>query len=176
MEIVNSFADSQRFRRIKWDELLQCWPQIKDDMPTEGRKQVTASVHYECTIALHMLQTFQGIDETYRPKSVEIGISKHCCWLCEKYLDLLSRWGSLRFIVAGYQGKIHSGWKPPPNGPADVLNRMTNIIRKEMNEILQGMVGRHRSDSYPVQPIPDSSSEDESLEVWDIESLLDWIN
>ena len=175
MEIVNSFADSQRFRRIEWDELLRCWPQTKDDMPTEGRKQVTASVHYECTIALHMLQTFQGIDETYRPKSVEIGISKHCCWLCEKYLDLLSRWVSLRFIVAGYQGKIHSGWKPPSNGPADVLEGMTKIIRKEMNEILKGMLGRHQSDSCVIEQNLGSSSEGESPEAWDVASLMDWI-
>ena len=92
-----------------------------------------------------------------------------------EYLGLLSHWGSLKFIVAGYQGKIHSGWKPPPNGPADVLEGMTKIIRKEMNEILKGMLGRHQSDSCVIEQNLGSSSEGESPEAWDVASLMDWI-
>jgi len=108
------------------------------------------------------------------PKFVEIGISKHSCWLCEKYLEFLmqsSGFDKLRLVVTGYQGKIHSGWMAPPNGPINALCSMACLIRGELDEISENVEREIRSDSFPR----DSSGDDEepkmgakSENIWDI--------
>ena len=64
--------------------------------------------------------------------------------------------GRLSFIVAGYQGKIHAGWKPP-NGPTDAFEKMVELLKQEMVEILEYVNRRRRSDSYPREEEEDSS-------------------
>src|SRR4051794_26147459 len=117
LHIVNSYADTRDSRHIEWDELINAFPLLKDEIEPTGGEQmkVTASVHCECTIAVHMLRKFLERGNTVhrtRPKFIEIGISKYSCWLCEKYIEFLVQSNNtlVRFIVAGYQGKIHSGW------------------------------------------------------------------
>ena len=164
MNIVNSYADSIEACHIGWEELIQAYPELKDwTEPTEGPMQITTSVHCECTIAVHMLRIFQRIDQRTRPTFVEIGISKHSCWLCQKYLEFLSAW-RLWFVIAGFQGKIHPGWRPPPSGPPNTLSRMVGLLRQEMDEILESVNRKRRSDSYPRESNPENAILSEEIE------------
>jgi OTT_1508-like deaminase len=125
--------------------------------PIAGLKKVTISVHCECTIAIHMCQVFLRTNQRTSPKVFEIGISKHSCWLCQNYLEFLSAAWRSRFIIAGYQGKIHSGWKPPPGGPPGVLSSMDELLRQETDEILESVKRKRRSDSYPRESDPENT-------------------
>jgi hypothetical protein len=146
VRIVNSYADSIEARHTNWKELIHAYPGLKDGTePTEGEIGIKTSVHCECTVAVHMLQMICPVDQ----RAVEIGISKHSCWLCQKYLEFLSAW-NFKFIIGGYQGKIHAGWKPPPDGPDDAHRSMIGLLKEEMDEILANAKPRRRSDSFPT--------------------------
>ena len=117
MDTINAYADTTRVRHIQWDKLVAAYPSLVGKAePAQGVTSLTASVHCECTVAIHMFQKLSGIWAT--PRSVDIGISKYSCWFCQKYLEfvLQSSWG-MKFIVTGYQGKIQAGWIPPEHGP-----------------------------------------------------------
>jgi OTT_1508-like deaminase len=154
LEVVNNYAVSQGKPRVQWQDLCNAFPPLKDrPEPPEGDIKVTTSVHCECTIATYLLKKTLA-----QPKVCEIGISKRSCWLCQRYLEFLVEPDSdlaptqpSRFIVSGYQGKIHSGWQPPV-GPEKAARRMVGLITHEMDEILEGMARTNRSDSFPRSP------------------------
>jgi hypothetical protein len=135
-------------------------------MEPTGKMKVTASVHCECTIALHMVEKFR--DQRKRPKFMEIGISKYSCWLCEMYLELLVQSESgfiadMKLAVSGYQGKIQAGWRIPPNGPFNVTCRMGALLGCEMDAILENAEREHSSDSFPRY----SSTGDDDVDIVD---------
>jgi hypothetical protein len=166
LHIVNSYADIRDSRHIEWEELINAFPLLKDEMkpPTEGETKVTTSVHCECTIAVHMLRKFlerQNTVHRTRPKFIGIGISKYSCWLCEKYIEFLVQSNAfVRFTVAGYQGKIQSGWKPPSHGPPSARSSMTELLKHEMDEILDTVERKRRSDSFPRGSAPEKATVD----------------
>jgi len=101
-----------------------------------------------------MLESFQ--DQKVHHRSVKIGISKQACWLCQWYLEFLERNSNpaVKFIVSGFQGKIHAGWKPPA-GPSSALGDIVRLVKQETDEILRSVQKRRRSDSFPIQPNPE---------------------
>jgi hypothetical protein len=154
LHIVNSYAVSRGERPIDWGYLTDAFPLLRNREAQDGEMTVTTSVHCECTIAAHIWQNFQKHSKVF-----EIGTSKRSCWLCEKYLEFLIQsdsdstpTSSTRFIVSGYQGKVHSGWKPP-NGPTKALRSIIGLLRHEMDEILESVARKRQSDSFPRESL-----------------------
>ncbi|KAI9766957.1 MAG: hypothetical protein M1839_004665 [Geoglossum umbratile] len=168
LKVLNDYAIRRGKSRVQWKDLCHSFPSLNNRVePGDGDMKVTTSIHCECTIATYLLNRAAG-----RPTAFEIGVSKHCCWLCEKYLSVLVEPDdssilapSSSFIVSGYQGKIHSGWHPP-HWPPRAFNRMIGLVEGEIEEILGSITRTNRSDSFPRSPI----SEDSDIEVGDIKN------
>ena len=172
LSIVNSYADFTKSRRTTWEELAQAY-QLERTQPREGNMKVTASVHCECSIAIHMVEKYR--EQERRPTFIEIGISKYSCWLCEKYLELLVQDESgctpdMKIAVSGYQGKIQSGWTIPSNGPFYARCRMGAVLGNEVDAILENVERGYRSDSNPMSDDDDDdinfSGRKDSIECW----------
>ena len=153
LHIVNSYADFRHSPYITWEQLTQAYPLLEGMTEPAGKVKVTTSVHCECTVAVHIAEKFREREELLQPSVVEIGISKLSCWFCEKYLEFLvqSRSGfrkKMKFVVTGYQGKIHPGWICPPLGPLDAIFKMTGLVRHEVDEVLERVMLERRSDSF----------------------------
>lgn len=115
-----------------------------DSMPQDERT-LTTSVHCELTLLLHSI--------TSNVYCVKIGISKHCCWLCEKYIDAFQSLYKTekKFLVAGFQGKIHAGWSLPPETPPVIRTSTEELLKHELNEIRAAVEAQQRSDSCPAE-------------------------
>ena len=158
VRILNNYAVEIGESQVQWENLCDTFPSLKERAkPEDGDMKVTASVHCECTIATHLWE-----NAVVRPKPFEIGVSKRCCWLCQKYLEFLVEPGdssvlapTSKFLVSGYQGKIHSGWHPPP-WPTRPIGRMVGLLNSEIGEILGSIIRTNRSDSFPRSPVFES--------------------
>ena len=152
LDILNSHARSRGSCHIDWEALTSAFPSLRDEERPTGTARLTMSVHCECSIASHMLRKLPESDfplEMIRPRHIEIGISKYSCQMCEKYMECLAQTcSSTRFVVSGFQGKIHAGWKPPRDPPS-VLSKMAELVRQEADEILETVDRKRRSDSFP---------------------------
>ena len=106
---------------------------------------ITISQHCEISIALGIPAGF-SLSEPF----TEIGISKHSCWLCEVFLRCLESKSGHKFVVSGYQGKVHAGWHYPIEAGEAIRHLLLETLLKELGE-LRGMADpRRRSDSFPV--------------------------
>lgn len=94
---------------------------LNQSFPETGSVPITVSAHCELTLALHALNSLS------KPKTIEIGVSKRFCWLCQKFMENLSATG-IRVLVSEYQGKIHAGWRMPPNTPSGIESNMRKVI------------------------------------------------
>jgi len=115
-----------------------------------------------------------------RPHSryFEIGVSKHSCWFCEKYLEYFVQSSSgfhlkMKVLMTGYQGKLHPGWKLPANGPLNAAIKMNDLLRREMDEILKRVEQERMSDSGPRDSCEDDNEEEEEEEERGIKDLGD---
>lgn len=116
------------------------------DLANEPQREIaiTTSVHCELTLLLHSMANTAHF--------VKIGVSKHCCWLCEKYIEFFQNLykQEKKVLVAGFQGKIHSGWLLPPGTPTAVEDSIQKLLKEEMNEIRAEVEARRRGDSWPA--------------------------
>ena len=69
----------------------------------------------------------------------------------------------MRFIVTGYQGKIQAGWVPPLHGPPSAHNNIVGLLKHEMDEILESVERKRRSDSFPRELGPDAGKTEWNL-------------
>lgn len=156
LDAVNSYAAREENHVvIKWDDLINAFPILRDEKKPAGEVKVTTSVHCECTVAVHMLRKLR---ERPLNRPVEIGIYKYSCWLCGKYLKYLSRGSLVQFVVSGFQGKIQPGWMPP-SSPPSARNSMAELVEREVNEIIETTERKRRSDSFPTLGSPETSAE-----------------
>ncbi|KAI9770548.1 MAG: hypothetical protein M1840_003138 [Geoglossum simile] len=159
LKVLNDYAIRRGKPQVQWRELCHSFPSLNDRVePGDGDMKVTTSIHCECTIATYLLDRAAG-----RPTAFEIGVSKRCCWLCEKYLQVLVEPDDSSilaprssFTVSGYQEKIHSGWHPP-HWPQRAFSRMIGLVEGEIEEILGSLIRTNRSDSFPRSPISEDS-------------------
>ncbi|MCJ1262386.1 hypothetical protein MMC22_002256 [Lobaria immixta] len=117
----------------------------KLDSMLQDERTLTTSVHCELTLLLHSI--------TSNVYCVKIGISKHCCWLCEKYIEAFHALykKEKKFLVAGFQGKIHAGWSLPPGTPPPIQISMEKLLEHELDEIRAEVKAQRRSDSWPAE-------------------------
>lgn len=121
------------------------FPKINREM--EAKQTITTSVHCELTILVYMM--------TSSVNFIKIGVSKHCCWLCEQYMNAFQELNKnqRRTIVSGFQGKIHSGWLLPPGTPLTIQLGVQEVLEKEVNEIRAKIRAKRRSDSFPAEDV-----------------------
>lgn len=130
-------TDSEKFS-LKFPKL---------DSMSQDERTITTSVHCELTLLLNSTTS----------NCVKIGISKHCCWLCEKYIEAFrdKHKNEKKILVSGFQGKIHTGWLFPPRTPSDIRNNMEQLLEDGINEIRARVQGQRRSDSWPAEEVFD---------------------
>lgn len=80
-------------------------------------ENVRVSSHCKLTTALYFRRNVKQAGQ------FEIGVSKHWCWLCQNYLEILLRKKKLHIQVSGNQGKIHVGWDMPPDTPKSRISK-----------------------------------------------------
>lgn len=70
-----------------------------------------------------------------------------------------------KFVVTGYQGKVHAGWRYPIEAGEAIRNSLLEIFLKELGE-LRGMADprQRRSDFFPVSSLGADEEQFESEE------------
>lgn len=114
---------------------------------------ISASVHCELTVAMHKMKR---LGNNLSP--IEIGVSKRCCYLCGTFIGKINESGKQQLLVSGLQGKTYAGWRFPPETPLHLQRAITNLARKEVDEL------RSFADSKHSFPTADSEDEDRADE------------
>ena len=135
---------------ITKDEFQRAFPD--PTLPTEP-KMVTTSHHCEVTIALGARARSSPFD-----LPIEVGISKHSCWLCQVLFRCLKSELGQKFGITGNQGKVHAGWYYPVEAGYATGNALLKILHKELGDLREIANPRKRSDSFPVSS-PEGSEE-----------------
>lgn len=106
---------------------------------------VTASVHCELTVAMHRIKS-----SVENSAPIEIGVSKHSCYLCGKLIRKINKHFRMKFVVSGLQGKTHAGWRFPLETPLDLQRAIMKALNKEIVELRHFAYSKRRSDSFPT--------------------------
>ena len=131
-----------------------------------GSVPITVSSHCELTLALHALNC------PSKPRTIEIGVSKRLCWLCQKFVKYLNVAGLIQVFMSEYQGKIHAGWRMPPGTPSGIEFQMRKVVELEIEELRTRIVSHRRSDSFPDELRAEfMDEEDHSIEFLDVSIL-----
>lgn len=123
-------------------------PVQENDKP----QPITVSSHCELTLALHFYEKMTG-----KQHSMEMGVSKGCCWMCENFLDTIAqpkRERRLVVAVSHNQGKVHAGWGMPDKTPSDVAEKMIDNVTTSLLKLQQDVIDRRVSDSHPAGSSP----------------------
>jgi hypothetical protein len=161
VQVPKNVADILNGNAKKWDRdeinFENLSEKLRQQLYKDGSDKVTVSSHCELIIASHVRRTRKKSGE------VELGVSKHCCWLCQNYFESLRRRERLHILVSGNHGKIHAGWDMPPDTPSTVAVDMRDLIESEIHEFRESVIARRRSDSFPIENTYLSGDEDEDL-------------
>jgi hypothetical protein len=129
VQILNNLAGE-----LGYDEITAADYTKEFELPVyeDGETQkITVSSHCELTLALHFYEKM-----TRSKDFMEMGVSKGCCWLCEQFLETLSRQEKKLVVeVSHNQGKIHAGWGMPDKTPSTVAEKMLQIIDQRLCNI-----------------------------------------
>ena len=153
--LLNEDAKKQDEEYVTDEDVKTKYPELT--VATTNNATVTTSDHCELTLALNAIKS----GPTLAP--IKIGVSKRICWLCKQYLDFLSESKGVRILISEYQGKIHSGWRVPARSPEDVKMIMHNLVRREITEIREQIIGRKKSDSFPPEDLEPIAEEDPDI-------------
>ncbi|KAI9768215.1 MAG: hypothetical protein M1840_005045 [Geoglossum simile] len=135
LKIVNDYATFNGKPTIKWGDICNYFPSLRNtEEPPKGDMKVTTSIHCECIMPIGENPGTIGIRDRHF-----------------QTLLLVISTRAAKFVVSGFQGKIHAGWRPP-SSPAEVVGRVTGLVAREMDEILGNIQRTNRSDSCPGSP------------------------
>ena len=133
---------------------------------------IKASVHCELTVAMHKMK---GSGNNSSP--IEIGVSKHCCYMCGTFIRKTNESCEQKLLVSGLQGKTQAGWRFPPETPLDLQKAIMDLMRKEVDELRCFAESKRRSDSFPTGDSGDEERADDrekNLSVDDIKNVDVW--
>jgi hypothetical protein len=122
---------------------------------------VTAYTHCELTLALQLLPL--------KPKTIELGVSKRCCWPCAVLLELLKNSANVDIIISATHSKAYGGWQFPLAVPDELREALSNALEsRTWNRLLEFLSGhaamRHPSDSqYHSSGESEDSDQDVAL-------------
>lgn len=138
---MNEDAKKSNEEQVTTKDIQSKFP--NQTFPETGSVPITVSAHCELTLALHALNS------SFIPNTIEIGVSKRLCWLCQEFLKYLNIAGLIQVFVSQNQGKIHAGWRMPPDTPHGIAFRMRKLVRLEIEELRANIMNHRRSDSFP---------------------------
>lgn len=144
VQILNDHAKKTRFEEMNAADFVDSF---QEPVHENGKPHmITVSSHCELTLALHFYETM-----TRSKNFIEMGVSKGCCWLCQHFLDSLSRQKKQVVVkVSHNQVKIHAGWGMPDKTPRSVAEKMLQIIDHELCDIHRTVEARR--DSVSSEP------------------------
>lgn len=140
---INNNATEKGLETISAADLSERYPDVKN-MALTGSSQITVCDHCKVKLALH-------VTSLRRLQYLELGISKGCCWLCQKFLEQLMLHIQTRFIFSQNSGKLHAGWRLPRNAPQEFKDYMESLVELEIMKVHHCALNRRRSDSFPAQ-------------------------
>lgn len=139
-EILNEDAKKSHSDQVTLKDIALKYP--NQSLPATGSASITVSTHCELTLALHALHS------PFKPKTIEIGVSKRLCWLCQKFVENLRVAGAIRVFASENQGKIHADWGMPPDTPSGIEFSMRQLVELEIEQLRTSIIARRRSDSF----------------------------
>jgi MFS superfamily sulfate permease-like transporter len=122
---------------------------------TKWEPSATIYTHCEVTLALHLLPLLTP------GGSIELGVSKACCWACVVFLELLAKRTGNTIIVSGTHSKTYGGWQYPSGIQEELREPLRNDLLLRAKERLATFL----HDLYAMRRASDSqyhSSGDES--------------
>ena len=143
-------------------DLKSVAPGIREEDITTGRDTTSrittnsdegkAFVHCECALAIAMKDRILG--------TMEIGISKDCCWPC---LEFLARYSKKRgkIVMSATHGKTYHSWLFPATVPLEIHDEMEKSAQQEFSRWLLALNNRRTSDSHADSSDIGESSEPE---------------
>ena len=140
-EILNEDAKKSHGDQVTTNDIESKYP--NQTFSETGSVPITVSAHCELTLALHALNS------PSEPRTIEIGVSKGLCCLCQKFVKYLNVAGLIQVFVSQNQGKIHAGWRMPPDTPSGIEFQMRNLVEREIEELRASTINHRRSDSFP---------------------------
>lgn len=81
--------------------------------------------------------------------------------MCGTFIGKINESCKQQLLVSGLQGKAHAGWRFPPETPLDLQRAITNLVRKEVDELRYFADSKRRSDSYPTAVSEDEERADD---------------
>jgi len=82
--------------------------------------------------------------------TVEVGVSKSLCNLCEVFMgSVKKRYPNITIMVSTHHGKNVSGWRLPPLTPLEIRQEVEDHINSCIEEIRCKATQERRSDSEP---------------------------
>jgi OTT_1508-like deaminase len=135
-----------------WDLVLEEYPDAKPGIPEEGVKKVKFSQHCELTLAIDLIRRSEKSGLSLG--KFEIGVSKACCLWCCEYMHLLNaRFHKPKIKVRATHGKQPDGWRIPESGPPGLVGLMKDRIASQMDDVIERILRRRRSDSNELPDI-----------------------
>lgn len=111
---------------------------------------VTRSVHCECTLVMKIVDDLLRSPAQHSFVTLEIGVSKSLCGLCEVFMGCIGqRFPNLKIVVSTRHYKNVAGWRFPPSVPVEVSRAVEAHIHRSMTEIWARAVQNRRSGSEP---------------------------
>lgn len=144
--IFNAHAREHDYEEIKFEDIKAKSPGLR--LYETNTTPVTISCHCELTLALNAPQ-LNPPQQFGKPKPLDVGVSKRLWWLCQWFIESLTRDTSRRFRVSENQGKIHNGWAMPSRTPDTVKSAINELVEWEICDLRETIIARRRSDLFP---------------------------
>jgi hypothetical protein len=168
VEIINQWARYRDDREITETELRTQFPSLPETL--SQRNTVTRSVHCECTLVMKAVNDLVGRG-TGHSVTVEVGMSKSSCNLCEVFMGLIKkRYPNSTIILSTHHRKNVAAWKIPPLTPKEIGREVKRHVKASLEAIRCRALRERRSDSEPR--VFDSESEYLHKEVDDAADLM----
>ncbi|KAF8540405.1 hypothetical protein BDD12DRAFT_880534 [Trichophaea hybrida] len=117
--------------------------------PLSQRNTVNRSVHCGCTLVMKIVNDLVQAG-TRAFMTLEVGVSKSLCHLCEVFMGLIKKWyPNITIMVSTHHGKNVAGWRLPPLIPREISQGVEDHIQSTIAEIRSKAIRERRSDSEP---------------------------
>ncbi|RPB18593.1 hypothetical protein L211DRAFT_843437 [Terfezia boudieri ATCC MYA-4762] len=147
VEIVEQWARNRHIEEPTETNLRIQFPSLPQ--PLSQQNTITRSVHCECTLIMNIIDDLvqQGTSPFV---TLEIGVSKSLCNLCEVFMgSVKKRYPNITIMVSTHHGKNVSGWRLPPLTPLEISREVEDHINSCIEEIRCKATQERRSDSEP---------------------------
>lgn len=144
---VNSWARHIGEPEISEADLRKAYPEITH-IPATSLARQTICVHCECTLLLGIIRPTEAPIAINAPLLLEMGVSKSSCFMCREFIAAVQKlYRHIRVRVSSSHGKHVAGWSLPRSTPEELKIIMNKRVFYEMDEVLQRVTRKRKSDS-----------------------------